>query len=199
MITVAGANRVLTLDLHAGQVQGFFNIPVDELTAVHLLRRYFYHRRLRDLVVVSTDIGFAKKARNCAEMMDAPLAIVAKRRLGNAGEIEASGVIGDVEGRTALLLDDEVDTGGSMMKAVEELQKAGVKEIYAAAVHGVLSGPAVQRIQGSAIKEMVLTDTIRLDPEKRVPKIVQLTVAPLLGEAIRRIHTGTSVGSIYGE
>ena len=199
MITVAGANRVLTLDLHAGQVQGFFNIPVDELTAVHLLRRYFYHRRLRDLVVVSTDIGFAKKARNFAEMMDAPLAIVAKRRLGNAGEIEASGVIGDVEGRTALLLDDEVDTGGSMMKAVEELQKAGVKEIYAAAVHGVLSGPAVQRIQGSAIKEMVLTDTIRLDPEKRVPKIVQLTVAPLLGEAIRRIHTGTSVGSIYGE
>lgn len=199
MITVAGANRVLTLDLHAGQVQGFFSIPVDELTAVHLLRRYFYHRRLRDLVVVSTDIGFAKKARNFAEMMDAPLAIVAKRRLGNAGEIEASGVIGDVEGRTALLLDDEVDTGGSMMKAVEELQKAGVKEIYAAAVHGVLSGPAVQRIQGSAIKEMVLTDTIRLDPEKRVPKIVQLTVAPLLGEAIRRIHTGTSVGSIYGE
>lgn len=199
MITVAGANRVLTLDLHAGQVQGFFSIPVDELTASHLLRRHFQQRRLRDLVVVSADIGFAKKARNFAEKMHAPLAIIEKRRLGNAGTSESLTVIGDVRGKTALIVDDEVDSGGSMVGAAKVLLQEGVTEVYAAAVHGVLSGTAVERIQESDIKEMVITDTIRLDPPKRIPKITQLTVAPLLGEAIRRIHTGTSVGSIYGE
>jgi len=197
MITVAGANRVLTMDLHAGQVQGFFSIPVDELTAAHILRRHFQHRRLRDLVVVSCDIGFAKKARNFAEAMDAPLAIIEKRRVGNAGVVESHNVIGDVQGRTALIVDDEVDRASSMMGAVEALQVAGVKEIYATAVHAVLSGPAVERIDRSPLKELVLTDTVRLDPSKRIPKIRQLTVAPLIGEAIRRIHTGASVGSIY--
>lgn len=199
MITVAGANRVLTLDLHAGQVQGFFNIPVDELTAVHLLRRYFRQRRLRDLVVVSADIGFAKKARNFAEMLDAPLAIIEKRRIGNAGVSETLSVIGDVRGRTALIVDDEVDRASSMTGAADALMAQGVREIYACAVHGVLSGPAVERINNSCITELAITDTIRQDPQKRSPKITQLSVAPLLGEAIRRIHTGTSVGSIYGE
>jgi ribose-phosphate pyrophosphokinase len=199
MITVAGANRVLTLDLHAGQVQGFFSIPVDELTAVHLLRHHYQHRRLRDLVVVSADIGFAKKARNFAEMMDAPLAIIEKRRIGNGGVSKSLTVIGDVRDRTALVVDDEVDRASSMVGAVEAVKAAGAKDVYAAAVHGVLSGPAVDLIQNSSLKEIALTDTIRLDPEKRVSKITQLTVAPLLGEAIRRIHTGTSVGSIYGE
>jgi len=199
MITVAGANRVLTLDLHAGQVQGFFSIPVDELTAAHILRRYFQHRRLRDLVVVSADIGFAKKARNFAEMMDAPLAIVEKRRLGNAGVSQSLSVIGDVRGRTALIVDDEVDSAGSIVGAAEAVLAQGAMEIHAAAVHGVLSGNAVEKIANSPLQELVLTDTIRLDPPKRIPKIVQLSVAPLLGEAIRRIHTGTSVGSIYGE
>ncbi|HZK67195.1 MAG TPA: ribose-phosphate pyrophosphokinase [Chloroflexota bacterium] len=199
MITVAGANRVLTLDLHAGQVQGFFNIPVDELTAVHLLRRYFRQRRLRDLVVVSADIGFAKKARNFAEMLDAPLAIIEKRRIGNAGVSESLSVIGDVRGRTALIVDDEVDRASSMTGAADALMAQGVREIYACAVHGVLSGPAVERINNSCITELAITDTIRQDPQKRSPKITQLSVAPLLGEAIRRIHTGTSVGSIYGE
>lgn len=199
MITVAGANRVLTLDLHAGQVQGFFNIPVDELTAVHLLRRYFRQRRLRDLVVVSADIGFAKKARNFAEMLDAPLAIIEKRRIGNAGVSESLSVIGDVRGRTALIVDDEVDRASSMTGAADALMAQGVREIYACAVHGVLSGPAVERINNSCITELAITDTIRQDPQKRSHKITQLSVAPLLGEAIRRIHTGTSVGSIYGE
>lgn len=197
MITVAGANRVLTMDLHAGQVQGFFSIPVDELTAGHMLRRHFQHRRLPKLVVVSADIGFAKKARNIAEAMDAPLAIIEKRRLGNAGVSESLNVIGDVKGCTALIVDDEVDRASSMMGALDALQAQGVNEVYACAVHGVLSGPAVERIDRSPLKEMVLTDTIRLDPPKRIPKIHQISVAPLLGEAIRRIHTGTSVGSIY--
>lgn len=199
MITVAGANRVLTLDLHAGQVQGFFSIPVDELTAVHLLRRYYQQRRLRNLVVVSADIGFAKKARNFAEMMHAPLAIVEKRRMGNGGDSRSLSVIGDVAGKTALIVDDEVDRGGSLAGAAEALVAAGATDIYAAAVHGVMSGPAPTVLKESAIRELVLTDTIRLSPEQQISKITQLTVAPLLGEAIRRIHTGTSVGSIYGE
>jgi len=199
MITVAGANRVLVLDLHAGQIQGFFSIPVDDLTASHLLRNHFEHRRLSNLVVVSADIGFAKKARNFAEKMNAPLAIVEKRRLGNAGISQSLTVIGDVRDKTALIVDDEVDSGGSMVGAARALKAEGVREVYAAAVHGVLSGTAAQRIQESDISEMVITDTIRLDPEKRVPKIRQVSVAPLLGEVIRRIHTGASVGSIYGE
>ena len=199
MITVAGANRVLTMDLHAGQVQGFFNIPVDELTAFHILGRYFRQRRLRDLVVVSADIGFAKKARNFAEMLDAPLAIVEKRRLGNGGDVKSLSVIGDVRGRTALIVDDEVDRGSSIVGAAGAVREEGGGDIYAAVVHGVLSGPAVGLISDSIISELVMTDTLRLDSEKRIPKIHQLTVAPLLGEAIRRIHTGTSVGGIYGD
>lgn len=199
MITVAGANRVLTLDLHAGQVQGFFSIPVDELTAVHLLRKHFQHRRLRDLVVVSGDIGFAKKARNFAEMMDAPLAIIEKRRIGNGGTIKSLSVIGDVKDRVALIVDDEVDRATSIVGAAEAVIANGAREVYAAAVHGVLSGPAIDLLRDSPIKEIALTDTVRLDPEKRIPKITQLSVASLLGEGIRRIHTGTSVGSIYGE
>lgn len=199
MITVAGAHRVLTMDLHAGQVQGFFNIPVDELTASHLLSRYVHHKRLRDVVVVSADIGFAKRARNFAQMVDAPLAIIEKRRIGNAGVSESLSVIGEVQDRVALIVDDEVDRAGSLTGAVTALEAAGVREVHAAVVHGVLSGPAVERIAESNLKELVLTDTLPLGPSKRIPKITQLTVAPLLGEAIRRIHTGTSVGSIYGE
>ncbi|MGI5835228.1 MAG: ribose-phosphate diphosphokinase [Chloroflexota bacterium] len=199
MITVAGANRVLTLDLHAGQVQGFFSIPVDELTAYHLLERHWQQRRLTDMVVVSADIGFAKKARNFAAKMHAPLAIIEKRRLGNAGISESLTVIGDVRGKTALIVDDEIDSGGSMVGAAKVLKEQGVTDVYATAVHGVLSGSAVEKIQQSDIKELVITDTIRLDPPKLIPKITQLSVGSLLGETIRRIHTGTSVGSMFGE
>jgi ribose-phosphate pyrophosphokinase len=199
MITVAGANRVLTMDLHAGQVQGFFSIPVDELTAAHQLVRHVRHKRLRDLVLVSADIGFAKRARNFAEMMDAPLAIIEKRRVGNAGASETLSVIGEVRDRVALIVDDEVDRGGSLTGATKALEAEGVREVYAAVVHGVLSGPAVSRINESSLKELVLTDTLPLHPEKQSEKIVQLSIAPLFAEAIRRIHTGTSVGSIYGD
>ncbi len=198
LIQVAGADRVLTMDLHAGQVQGFFKIPVDELTAVHILSDYFRGLELLDPVVVSADIGFAKKARNFAELVNAPLAIIEKRRAGNTGMIESLNVIGDVRGKTAIVVDDEVDSAGSLMGAVQVLQQAGVKDIYASCVHAVLSGPAVERLRGAPIREFVCTDTIRLDPPKRLDTMRVLSTAALFGEAISRIHTGESVGALFG-
>ena len=145
MITVAGADRVLTMDLHQGQIQGFFNIPVDELTAVHILSNYFKHKHLEDLVVV-TDLGFAKRARTFAELLDAPLAIIEKRRVGNLDRAELMNVIGDVRGRRAIIVDDEIDTAGTLTEMVRALEREGVDEIYACATHGILSDPAVERI-----------------------------------------------------
>lgn len=196
MITVAGADRVLTMDLHQGQIQGFFNIPVDELTAVHLLSNYFRQKQLEDLVVV-TDLGFAKRARTFAELLDAPLAIIEKRRVGNLDRAEVMNVIGDVRGRRAIVVDDEFDTGGTLLEVVRALQREGVEEIHACATHGVLSGQAVERIAGSGVQEVVLTDSIPLPPDKRLPMITTLSVAPLIGEAIRRIHRGESVGALF--
>src|SRR5574340_694163 len=147
MITVAGADRVLTMDLHQGQIQGFFNIPVDELTAVHLLSNYFRHKDIQDLVVV-TDLGFAKRARTFAELLDAPLAIIEKRRIGNLDRAELMNVIGEVRGKRAIIVDDEIDTGGTLMETVHALEREGVDEIYACATHGVLSAPAIERISG---------------------------------------------------
>ena len=197
LITVAGADRVLTVDLHAGQIQGFFNIPVDELTALFTLSRYFRDKGLSDPVVVAPDLGITKKARNLAERLRAPLAIIEKRRVGNQDKVEELNVIGDVRGKTAVIFDDEIDTAGSLVQAVEALEKRGVQEIYATCTHGVFSGEAIQRITGSGLREVVVTDTIPLPPEKRIEKIKVLTLAPLIGEAIRRIHTGTSVGSLF--
>ena len=145
MITVAGADRVLSMDLHQGQIQGFFNIPVDELTAVPMIARYFIDKHLDDLVVV-TDLGFAKRARSFAELVDAPLAIIEKRRLGNLDRAELMNVIGDVRGRRAIIVDDEIDTAGTLIEIVRALEREGVTEIYACATHGVLSDPAIERI-----------------------------------------------------
>ena len=196
MITVAGADRVLSMDLHQGQIQGFFNIPVDELTAVHLLSNYFRQKKLEDLVVV-TDLGFAKRARTFAELLDAPLAIIEKRRVGNLDRAEVMNVIGEVRDRRAIIVDDEIDTAGTLFEVVRALQGEGVVEIYACATHGVLSDPAVDRIAASGLREVVLTDSIPLPPEKRLPQITTLSVAPLIGEAIRRIHRGESVGALF--
>jgi ribose-phosphate pyrophosphokinase len=196
MIQVAGADRVLTMDLHQGQIQGFFNIPVDELTAVHLLSNYFRQKQLENLVVV-TDLGFAKRARTFAELLDAPLAVIEKRRVGNLDRAELMNVIGEVRGRRAIIVDDEIDTGGTLMEVVRALQREGTDEIYACATHGVLSDPAVERIRDSVLREVVVTDTIPLPPSKRIPKIKTLSVAPLIGEAIRRIHLGQSVGALF--
>jgi ribose-phosphate pyrophosphokinase len=197
MITVAGADRLLTMDLHQGQIQGFFNIPVDELTAVHLLSRYFLDKHLSDCVVV-TDLGFAKRARQFAELLDAPLAIVEKRRHGNLDRAEVINVIGDVKGRRAIIVDDEIDTAGTLIEITRALEREGVTEIHACATHGVLSDPAIERISASNLAEVVVTDTIPLPAEKRIPRIKVLSVAPLVGEAIKRIHRGESVGALFG-
>ena len=197
LIEVAGADRVLTVDLHAGQIQGFFNIPVDELTALYTLARYFRGQELEDPVVVATDLGAAKRARNLAERLGAPLALMEKRRTGNDDHAEVMSVIGEVTGKQALIVDDEVDTGGTLLETVEALCERGVTSVRASATHGVLSGLAAQRIADSALEELVLTDTLPLTPNKQVDKITVLTLAPLLGEAISRIHTGQSVGSLF--
>jgi ribose-phosphate pyrophosphokinase len=196
LISVAGADRLLTMDLHQGQIQGFFNIPVDELTAVHLLSRYFIDKHLEDCVVV-TDLGFAKRARTFAELVDAPLAIIEKRRVGNLDRAELMNVIGDVRGRRAIIVDDEIDTGGTLIEVVRALEREGVTEMYACATHGVLSDPAIERIRDSSLREVVITDSIPLPASKRSAKLTVLSVAPLIGEAIRRIHRGESVGALF--
>ena len=196
MITVAGADRVLTMDLHQGQIQGFFNIPVDELTAVHMLSRYFIDKNLDDVVVV-TDLGFAKRARTFAELIDAPLAIIEKRRIGNLDRAELMNVIGEVRGKVAIIVDDEIDTAGTLTEIVRALEREGVTDIYACATHGVLSDPAVDRLRESNLREIVLTDSVPLPAVKRLSKITTLSVAPLIGEAIKRIHRGESVGALF--
>jgi ribose-phosphate pyrophosphokinase len=197
MLTAAGANRVLTVDLHAGQIQGFFQIPVDELTALYLLTNYFKQKALDNLVVVASDIGISKRARDVAERLNAPLAIVEKRRVGNVGKSETLNIIGDVEGKRALTVDDEIDTAGSLTGAVTALQERGATEVYACCTHPVFSGPAIQRIESSPVKEVVVTDTIPVIGKKKLEKITVLPMAPLLGEAIRRIHTGLSLGAMF--
>jgi ribose-phosphate pyrophosphokinase len=193
---VAGADRMLTMDLHQGQIQGFFNIPVDELTAVHMLSRYFIERELQDAVVV-TDLGFAKRARAFAELLDAPLAIVEKRRHGNLDRAEVINVIGEVADRRVIIIDDEIDTAGTLIEISRALEKAGARDIHACATHGVLSDPAIDRIANSNIEEVVITDTIPLPARKHIPQIKVLSVAPLIGEAIKRIHRGESVGALF--
>ena len=197
LLTAAGADRLLTIDLHAGQIQGFFNIPVDELTALTMLSRYFQDKGLENLVVVAVDIGISKRARDVAERLGATLAIIEKRRLGNGDMTESLNVIGEVDGKIALTFDDEVDTGGSMLSAVTALEERGVKELYSCVTHAVLSGNAAERIVDSHLKELVVADTIPLSEESRNGKITVLSVAPLLGEAIRRIHEGLSVGEMF--
>ncbi len=197
LLTAAGANRVLTIDLHAGQIQGFFSIPVDELTALYVLSRYFKEKDLQDLVVVATDIGISKRARDLAEMLDAPLAIIEKRRVGDNDKAETLNVIGDVKARRVLLVDDEVDTAGSLVGAVRTLLKRGAVEVYSCCTHPVLSGPAIRRLAASKVKEVVVTDTIPVTGRKKLDKITVLSLAPALGEAIRRINTGQSMGEMF--
>ncbi|MGI8554117.1 MAG: ribose-phosphate diphosphokinase [Dehalococcoidia bacterium] len=196
-LETAGADRVLTVDLHAGQIQGFFKVPVDTLSALDTLSHYYLERPMSDLVVVATDLGAAKRARNVAERLSAPLALMEKRRTGNDDHTEVMTVIGEVRGRQALIVDDEIDTAGTLMETVKALCDHGVTSVRAAATHGVLSGKALQRIASSPLEELVLTDTLPLAPERQNSKIRVLTVAPLLGEAIRRIHTGQSVGALF--
>ena len=197
LLTVAGANRLLTVDLHAPQIQGFFNIPVDELTALYLLSHYFEERKFNDLVVVATDIGISKRARDLATKLNVPLAIMEKRRVGNVDQTETLNVIGEVEGKVALTLDDEIDTAGSLLGVVSALEEQGAKEVYACCTHPLFSGKATQRIASCPVKEVVVTDTVPVAGDKKLDKITVLPIAPLLGEAIHRIHTGLSIGAMF--
>jgi ribose-phosphate pyrophosphokinase len=199
LITAAGADRILTVDLHAEQIQGFFNIPVDEVTALHLLSDYFIQKNLDMPVVIAPDVGATKKARNFAQELNVPLAIIEKRRLGNEGKSEALNIIGQVRGHNAVIFDDEIDTAGSILQATTVLRENGVNDIYTCCTHPVLSPPATERISSMALKELVVTNTLPIPPEKRLDNITVISIAPLLGEVIRRIHLGVSVGEMFNE
>jgi ribose-phosphate pyrophosphokinase len=197
LLTTAGANRILTVDLHAGQIQGFFDIPVDHLFAVGVFIDYFSKMKLKDLVVVSPDVGSIKMARAYAKRLSANLAIIDKRRV-SPDKAEVMYILGEVKGKDAVIVDDLIATGSSLIEAVAALKRAGSKNVYAAISHGVLSGPAKERVaKCKDLKELVITDSIPLDDHKKHPRIKVLSVASLLGEAIKRIHHEESVSSLF--
>lgn len=197
IITAAGINRLLTIDLHAGQIQGFFNIPVDHLYAAPIILKYVNDNLLGNLVVVSPDAGGAERARAFAKRLDTPLAIVDKRR-EKANVSEVMNVIGNVGGKDTLLLDDMIDTAGTIVQAAKALKDQGANRVFAACTHGVLSGPAIDRVNASVIDRLIVTNTIPMGEKMtRCDKIIQLSTAPILGEAIRRIHEETSVSSLF--
>ena len=197
MIGVAGADRYVTLDLHAGQIQGFFSIPGDVMTTFSILSDHFYKKELEDAVVVASDLGFAKKARNLASELRMPLALIEKRRVSE--DTEALTLVGDVKGHDVIIVDDEVDTGGSIANAVEVVQEHGARDVYLCFAHAVFSGKAVARLKELAVKEIVTTNSIPIPPEKQLSNLTVLSVADLLGEVIRRVHEGCSVGEMFGD
>ena len=204
MIEIAGADRYMTLDLHAGQIQGFFSIPGDVLTAFHILTAHVFDMRLKmkDPVVVAADLGFAKKGRNFAASLDAPIAVVEKRRSGDDARPAALTLIGDVDGRDVIVIDDEIDTGRSISEAVKLVKEKGAQDIYAICVHPIFSNGAEDRLAELPLKTILTTDTVPIPEEKRKKlgdRLQVLSVAPLLGEVIRRAHEGRSVGEMFNE
>jgi ribose-phosphate pyrophosphokinase len=197
LLTVAGANRILTMDLHAGQIQGFFDIPVDHLFSVGVFVDYFSKMNIKDLVAVSPDVGSIKMARAYAKRVSSGLAIIDKRRV-SPEKAEAMHIMGEVEGKNVIIVDDMIATGSSLIEAVGALKKAKAKTIYAAIAHGILSGPALSRIeQCQGLEKLLISDSVPLLPEKRNPKIEVLSVANLLAEAIKRIHNEESVSCLF--
>ncbi len=197
LLEAAGADRVITCDLHNAAIQSYFDINCDRVTGTHLLEKYFENKNLKDIVVVATDAGSSKKAYKYSEFFNCPLALIDKRREANNDHAIASNIIGDVEGKTALIFDDEVSTAGTLTEAARILAEHGTKEIYAGATHGVLVGPAVERIKNSPIKELVITNTIPLEPEKQIDKIKIVSIAPLFAEAIKRINEEKPLGDLF--
>lgn len=197
MLQRAGADRVIALDLHAAQIQGFFDIPVDHLMAAPLLAEYFLNNHLdEDAVVVSPDHGGVTRARKLAQYLKAPIAIIDKRR-PRPNVSEVMNIVGHVEGKRCILIDDMIDTAGTITNAANALKAAGAIEVYASCTHPILSGPALQRISDSAIKKLIVTDSIKLPTDKRIDKMVQVSVGPLIGEAIKRIHENKSVSPLF--
>ena len=196
LLETTGADRVVTLDLHAPQIQGFFDIPIDHLQGVPLLSDYIKEKNLEDLVIVSPDHGGVIRARRMADRLKAPIGIIDKRR-PKPNVAEVMNIIGDIEGKTAIIVDDIIDTAGTMQLAADALIEKGAKAVYACATHPVLSGPAIERLENSKIEELVITNTIKLPEEKQIDKITQLSVAPLIGETIMRIHNDQSVSILF--
>lgn len=198
LIEAAGADRWMTIDLHSAQIQGFFKIPGDSLTAFHILTNHFKQMDL-DAVVVTPDLGFAKRGRNFAAAVGLPIAFVEKRRIGNRGSRKAVNLVGDVRDKDVIIVDDLVDTAGSVMEAVSIVKANGARDIYLSFVHPVLSDPAFERLASLPIKEMVAMDTLPIPAEKMLPNITVLSVSNLLGEVIMRSHEGRSVGELFNE
>jgi ribose-phosphate pyrophosphokinase len=197
LLTTAGANRILTVDLHSSQIQGFFTIPLDHLTAADMLCSYFESKQIEDLVVVATDAGGAKKASVYAKWMNSPLAIMDKRRVGNNDQAMVANFIGDVKNKNVVILDDEIDTAGTVKETVKALHKAGAKDIYVGCTHAVFSGPAVERLAECNLKELVITNTVPTGHAQSLPSLHVLSVAPMLSEAISRINRGESVSTLF--
>ncbi len=197
LIQTAGADRVLTMDLHSPQIQGFFHIPVDQLIAAPIMCDYLLQRDLSDTVLVASDFGEAKELGRYANRLNLPIAIIDKRREADDDRAIATNLIGDVHGKVALLVDDEVASAGTLVEACNFLVKSGAKAVDAAAVHPVLCGPAIERLQASPIRSLVTTNTVPVPPAKRIPKLTVLSVAPLLARAIKAIHSGDSVSELF--
>lgn len=197
LLEAAGADRIITCDLHNSAIQAYFGICCDRLTGQHLLEKYFQNKKFEDIVVVATDAGSSKKAYKYSKFFECPMALIDKRRESNNDNAVATNIIGDVKGKTALIFDDEVSTAGTLVEAAHILEAHGAKEIYAGATHGVLVGPAIERIQNSPIKELVVTNTIPVEDEKRIDKIKVVSIAPLFAEAIKRINEGQALGDLF--
>jgi ribose-phosphate pyrophosphokinase len=198
LLMTAGVDRVITMDLHANQIQGYFDIPVDHLVGMPILAKYFNKKNLDNVVIVSPDHGSVGRARNMAELLDCPIAIVDKRR-PEPNKSEVMNIIGDINGKNCIILDDMIDTAGTITNAAQAIKDRGAKEVYACATHPVLSGPALERLEASPIKECVLLNTIPMPEEKKLKKMTFLSVGPVFKEAIERVHTNGSVSSLIDE
>lgn len=196
LIEASGADRVITCDLHNPAIQAYFDINCDRLSAQNLLQNYFKEKNLKDMVIVATDAGSSKKAYKYSEYFGCPIALIDKRRDGNDDKAIATTVIGEVKDKDCIIFDDEIDTAGSMIETAKILEKFGAKSIYAGCTHGILSGPAIERIQNSPIKELVITNTVPLTEEKKIDKITVLSIAPLFAETIKRLNEGRPLGEI---
>ncbi len=197
LLEAAGVDRIITCDLHNPAIQAYFNIPCDRLTGQHLLQSYFDAKDIENKVVIATDAGSSKKAYKYSTYFKCPMALIDKRRAGNDDKAVAANIIGEVKDQTALIFDDEVSTAGTMVEAARILKENGAKEIYAACTHGILCGPAIDRIQNSPIKELVITNTVPLTEEKQIEKIKVLSIAPLFAEAIKRINEAKPLGDLF--
>lgn len=197
LLEASGADKVLTCDLHNSAIQAYFDIVCDRVTGKYLLQNYFKNKNLKDIVVVATDAGSSKKAYKYSTFFECPMALIDKRRESNNDRAQATNIIGDVEGKTAIIFDDEVSTAGTLVEAANILQKHGAKEIYAGATHGILVGPAIERIKNSPIKELVVTSTVPVEEEKMIDKVKIVSIEPLFAEAIKRLNEDRPLGDLF--